>query len=59
MILLLGIIINFLPIKLSNIDILLLTTLMKIDIFSTFCIIMFLFIINGSNLIDGFNGLLL
>ena len=59
MILLLGIIINFLPIKLSNIDIPFLTTLMKIDIFSTFFVLLcFLFIINGSNLIDGFNGLL-
>ena len=59
MILLLGIIINFLPIKLSNIDIQFLTTLMKIDIFSTFFVLLcFLFIINGSNLIDGFNGLL-
>lgn len=49
----------FLPIKILNIDIPFLKTLMDSNIFSSFFVLLcFLFIINGANLIDGFNGLL-
>ena len=59
MIFLLFTIINFLPIKILNIDIPLLTSLMSNNMFSAiFVLLCFLFVINGANLIDGFNGLL-
>ena len=59
MILLLFIFIYFLPIKIFNIDIPFLIPLMSNHIFSSiFVLLCFLFIINGANLIDGFNGLL-
>ena len=59
MVLLLFIFINFLPIKILNIDIPLITSLMSNYIFSSiFVLLCFLFVINGANLIDGFNGLL-
>ena len=48
-----------LPIKISNIDVPFLNLLMSSHIFSSiFVLLCFLFIINGANLIDGFNGLL-
>ncbi len=51
--------IQFLPIRISNIDIPILTTFMNNAFFSSiFILLCFLFIINGANLIDGFNGLL-
>ena len=59
MVLLLFIIINFVPVKILNIDIPFLTLLMSNHIFSSiFILLCFLFTINGANLIDGFNGLL-
>ena len=52
-------IIYSLQIKILNIDIPLLSNLIKNDFFSLLFVLMcFLFIINGANLIDGFNGLL-
>ena len=51
--------IHFLPIKILNIDIQFINIFLKNDIFSSFFVLLcFLFIINGANLIDGFNGLL-
>ena len=51
--------IYFLPVTISNIDIPFLTDLLQNNFFSTiFILLCFLFIINGANLIDGFNGLL-
>ena len=51
--------IHFVHIKITNIDIPFLINFLKIDIFSSiFVLLCFLFIINGANLIDGFNGLL-
>ena len=51
--------INFVPIKIINIDIPFLITFLQNNIFSSiFVLLCFLFIINGANLIDGFNGLL-
>ena len=51
--------IHTLSLKISNVDIPFLISILEIDIFSSiFVLICFLFIINGSNLIDGFNGLL-
>ena len=51
--------IYFFPIKISNIDISFLNIFLKNNFFSTiFVLLCFLFIINGANLIDGFNGLL-
>ena len=48
-----------LPIKIFNIDIPFLLPLMSNHLFSSiFVLLCFLFVINGSNLIDGFNGLL-
>jgi len=48
-----------LPIKISNIDLAFLNLLLSSHIFSSiFVLLCFLFIINGANLIDGFNGLL-
>tara|TARA_B100000900_G_scaffold318506_1_gene277612 strand:+ start:334 stop:1395 length:1062 start_codon:yes stop_codon:yes gene_type:complete len=59
MILFLFISIQFLPIKISNIDIPILSTFMNYNFFSAiFVLLCFLFIVNGANLIDGFNGLL-
>ena len=59
MIFLLFLSIYFLPIKILNIDIPFLTSLMSNHIFSSiFVLLCFLFVINGANLIDGFNGLL-
>ena len=59
MIVFLFICINFVPIKILNIDIPFLTTLLSNNIFSSlFVLLCFLFVINGANLIDGFNGLL-
>jgi UDP-N-acetylmuramyl pentapeptide phosphotransferase/UDP-N-acetylglucosamine-1-phosphate transferase len=51
--------INILSLEISNIDIPFLTKILEIDIYSSiFVMLCFLFIINGANLIDGFNGLL-
>ena len=51
--------IHYMPIEIFNVDIPFLLDLLKINIFSTiFVLLCFLFIINGANLIDGFNGLL-
>jgi len=51
--------IHLLPIKILNIDIPFLSNFLQINIFSSiFILLCFLFIINGANLIDGFNGLL-
>ena len=51
--------IYFLPIKIFNMDIPFLTSYLQNNIFSTFFVLLcLLFIINGANLIDGFNGLL-
>ncbi len=59
MIFLLFLSIYFLPIKILNIDIPFLTSLMSNHLFSSiFVLFCFLFVINGANLIDGFNGLL-
>ena len=59
MIFLLFVLIYFLPIKILNIDIPILSSLMSNHIFSSiFVLLCFLFVINGANLIDGFNGLL-
>ena len=56
MIVLLFAFIYFLPIKIFNIDIAYLTTLMNNHLFSSiFVLLCFLFVINGANLIDGFN----
>ena len=59
MVLLLFLFIYILPIKIYNIDIPFLIPLMSSHFFSSFFVLLcFLFIINGANLIDGFNGLL-
>ena len=59
MILFLLIIIYFIPIKIFNIDVPILSSFLKYEAFSSlFLLLCFLFIVNGSNLIDGFNGLL-
>ena len=59
MIFLLFTLIYILPIMILNIDIPFLTYLMTSHIFSSlFVLLCFLFVINGANLIDGFNGLL-
>ena len=59
MIIFLILLIYFLPIKISNIDIAFLAPFLQNNIFSVFFVLLcFLFIINGANLIDGFNGLL-
>ena len=59
MIIFLYICIHFVPIKILNIDIPFLTKLLSNNIFSSlFVLLCFLFVINGANLIDGFNGLL-
>jgi len=59
MVLLLFLFIYILPIKIFNMDIPFLMSLMSSHIFSSvFVLLCFLFVINGANLIDGFNGLL-
>ena len=59
MTLILFIIIFFLPIKILNVEVPVLIFLMNNHLFSTFFVLLcFLFIINGANLVDGFNGLL-
>ena len=59
MILLLFTFIYVLPIKILNIDVPFLIPLMSSHMFSSiFVLLCFLFVINGANLIDGFNGLL-
>ena len=59
MIFLLFAFIYILPINIQNIDIAFLTILTSSHMFSSiFVLLCFLFIINGANLIDGFNGLL-
>ena len=59
MVFILFIAIYFLPIQILNIDIPFLKSLMSNHLFSSiFVLLCFLFIINGANLIDGFNGLL-
>ena len=59
MIVFLIIYIFFLPIEIKYIDLIFLNSWLDNKIFSTiFVLLCFLFIINGSNLIDGFNGLL-
>ena len=59
MIIFLVIYIFFLPIEIKYIDLIFLNSWLDNKIFSTvFVLLCFLFIINGSNLIDGFNGLL-
>ena len=59
MIFLLFTFIYILPIKILNLDIPFLIPLMSNQIFSSiFVLLCFLFVINGANLIDGFNGLL-
>ena len=59
MIILLFSFIYILPIKILNLDISFLQYLSSNHLFSTiFSLLCFLFIINGANLIDGFNGLL-
>ena len=51
--------IHLMSIEIFNVDIPFLLDFLKIDIFSSiFVLLCFLFIINGANLIDGFNGLL-
>ncbi len=59
MLILLFVFIYILPIKVLNIDIPFLIPLMSGHMFSSiFVLLCFLFVINGANLIDGFNGLL-
>ena len=59
MIIFLFLCIRFIPIEILNIDIPFLTTLLSNNTFSSlFILLCFLFVINGANLIDGFNGLL-
>ena len=59
MVFLLFSLIYFLPIKIFNIDLFFLKILFSNHLFSSiFALICFLFVINGANLIDGFNGLL-
>ncbi len=59
MIVFLIIFILFLPIEIKNIDLIFLNSWLDNQIFSIFFVLLcFLFIVNGANLIDGFNGLL-
>ena len=59
MVIFLGIFTNILPVTINNIDLPFLNTLLQNNFISSiFVILCFLFIINGANLIDGFNGLL-
>ena len=49
----------FLPIEVKHVDLIFLNSWLDNKIFSTiFILLCFLFVINGANLIDGFNGLL-
>ena len=51
--------IHYIPIEISNIDIPILLKFLQNNLLSSFFVLLcFLFIINGANLIDGFNGLL-
>ena len=51
--------ISFLPIEIKNVDLIFLNSWLENKVFSVFFVLLsFLFIINGANLIDGFNGLL-
>ena len=51
--------IHFMSIEISNVDIPVLLKFLQNNLFSSFFVLLcFLFIINGANLIDGFNGLL-
>ena len=51
--------ISFLPIQIKNIDLIFLNSWLENKFISIFFVLLcFLFIINGANLIDGFNGLL-
>ena len=53
------VLISLLPIEIYNIDLIFLNSWLENNIFSTlFILLCFLFIVNGANLIDGFNGLL-
>jgi UDP-GlcNAc:undecaprenyl-phosphate/decaprenyl-phosphate GlcNAc-1-phosphate transferase len=59
MIIFLFALIYFIPIKILNIDIQYINIFLNNEIYSSFFVLLcFLFIINGANLIDGFNGLL-
>ena len=59
MVLFLVILISFLPIEIQHMDLIFLDIWLENKFFSTiFVLLCFLFIINGANLIDGFNGLL-
>jgi UDP-GlcNAc:undecaprenyl-phosphate/decaprenyl-phosphate GlcNAc-1-phosphate transferase len=59
MIIFLFALIYFIPIKILNIEIQYINIFLNNEIFSSFFVLLcFLFIINGANLIDGFNGLL-
>ena len=59
MIIFLFLCIRFVPIEILNIDIPFLSALLGNNFFSSlFVLLCFLFVINGANLIDGFNGLL-
>ena len=59
MIIFLVVFLNFLSIEIKHMDLIFLNLWLENKIFSTiFIIICFLFVINGANLIDGFNGLL-
>ncbi len=59
MIIFLGIFINIFSLNIERVDLQFLNYLFESIIFKTsFVLICFLFIVNGSNLIDGFNGLL-
>ena len=59
MIIFLFALIYFIPIKILNIDIPFINIFLNNEyIFIFFVLLCFLFIINGANLIDGFNGLL-
>ena len=59
MVIFLILIINFFSIQIEKVDLIFLNTWLESKIFSTFFVLLcFLFIINGANLIDGFNGLL-
>ena len=51
--------INIFHINISNVDLIFLNVWLENKVFFTiFILLCFLFIINGANLIDGFNGLL-
>ena len=59
MIISLSLFLNLFSIKVENVDLVFLNYWLQNEVFSSFFIVLcFLFIINGANLIDGFNGLL-